>query len=214
MFASRRRDLVFPQSEHARLAGLVARAWGNDAFPPPPLPFDSFVAGVALHDRGYGEFDNDPIGGVMAPERWVEIQLRGAEPRGDDPVVDLVTVLHIHRLMTPPENDVQANARERVGALIPGLLDAAGVTQAQALDADRITAICDRIAFELPWEEPTSGELNGVRYEIDGLGGVVLDPWPLSVSELVGFVYAYRAEGYPERRAPVVVPFDVGTVSR
>jgi hypothetical protein len=214
MFRSRSRDVVFPQAEHARLAGAIARAWGNDRFPRPPFPFDSFVAGVALHDRGYGELDDDPIGGGMPPARWVEIQLAGAEPRGDDPVVDLVAAMHILRLMTPPESDEERAARERVGSIVPRLRDAARVTEADAEEADRITQVCDTVAFDFPWEEPASGVVNGIAYELDGEGTIALDPWPLAVPRLPGFVFAYRAGRYPSQLEPVLVPFDVQPVSR
>ena len=50
MFKSRTREIVFTQYEHGRLAGTVARAWGNDTFDRPALDFDAqffgFVAGV------------------------------------------------------------------------------------------------------------------------------------------------------------------------
>ena len=75
MFRSKRRDVVIPQSEHSRMTGMLAYHWGNDDFDKPPH-FDSFVLGASLHDRGYGEYDNDPIGGVPA-ERWLAIQQRG-----------------------------------------------------------------------------------------------------------------------------------------
>jgi len=51
MFRSTKREALFPQSEHARLAGAIALAWGNEQFHRPALPFASFVAGVTLHDR-------------------------------------------------------------------------------------------------------------------------------------------------------------------
>src|ERR687886_932448 len=98
MFRSRRRPVVYSQAEHARIAAAIAAVWGNDAFPRPPVPFDAFVRGVALHDRGYGELDADGIGEV-ASERWLELQRRSFTPRGEDPVVDLVVALHVHRLV-------------------------------------------------------------------------------------------------------------------
>ena len=36
-----------------------------------------------------------------------------------------------------------------------------------------------------------------------------LDPWPLVPAELDGFIVGNLAEGYPERPAPVIVPFAV-----
>ncbi|MDX6454362.1 MAG: hypothetical protein QOD48_469, partial [Gaiellaceae bacterium] len=50
---------MYPQAEHQRLAGVIAAAWGNDQVGRPPLPFESWVRGVAVHDRAYGELDED-----------------------------------------------------------------------------------------------------------------------------------------------------------
>src|SRR5512143_1318373 len=105
MFRSRARDVVYPQAEHQRLAGVVAAQWAE----PPLEPFDSFVHGVATHDRGYGELDADPIGGV-AMERWLVIQRAGIEAQGDA-IVDLVVAMHSFRLVStvpmPVPDDVK-----------------------------------------------------------------------------------------------------------
>jgi hypothetical protein len=98
MFRSTERPVVYSQAEHARLAAVIAQAWGNAEYSRPPLPLDSFVRGVLLHDRGYGELDNDPIGEV-GNERWLEIMRRGFAAEDGDPVVDLVAMLHIRRLV-------------------------------------------------------------------------------------------------------------------
>jgi len=202
LFPSKRRPIVFPQHEHARLAGAIALAWGNERFPRPPLPFDGFVRGVTLHDRGYDSFDDDPIGGDTPPERWLEIQLRGAEPRGQ-PVADLVIALHIRRLIGEPQ--------EELDALIPKLHAAAGIGAAAAAEADRITDLCDSVAFVFCFERPAEGavEVEGgrIEYAVDGEGGVTLAPWPLAVPALPGLILGYRAAGYPERLEPVVVPY-------
>ena len=96
--------MVFPQAEHARLAGTIALAWGNDRFARPALPFDAFVRGVTLHDRGYGELDADGIGEVP-PDRWAAIQQASFAPRGEEPVVDLLVALHVHRLVSNVDDD-------------------------------------------------------------------------------------------------------------
>ena len=59
------------------------------------------------------------------------------------------------------------------------------------------------VAFDFCLEEPASGSVAGVAYEIDGQGGITLDPWPLVPAELDGFIVAFLAEGYPDRPAPV-----------
>jgi hypothetical protein len=208
MFRSTRRAIVFPQADHARLAGVLALAWRDR---PPGLGFESFVRGVADHDRGYGEHDDDEIGAV-ASERWVGIQRRSFAPRGEDHVVDLVAALHVRRLLSSRNDDHEREAYGEVDALVPSLVAAAGVTVAQAEAADRITNVCDRIAFDFCFEEPAEGEARGVAYAVDGRGAITLDPWPLAVERLVGLVPGYEAEGYPDRLVPVVVAFEASPI--
>lgn len=195
---------MFTQADHARFAATIALHWRQR----PPLPFDSFVRGVADHDRGYGEHDNDEIGAVDNAH-WVEIQRRGFKPRGEDPVVDLVVALHIRRLMTPPDDDLETAARAEIEELLPALLKAAAVSAKDAEAADGVTSVCDRLAFVFPFEEPASGDVRGISYQLDGLGAVMLEPWPLNIPWLSGLLTAFEADGYPERLAPVVVPFDI-----
>jgi hypothetical protein len=208
VFRSRRRAVVFPQADHARLAGAIALAWRDR----PPLPFASFVRGVADHDRGYGEHDDDELG-VVESERWAEIQRRGFAPRGDDPVVDLVVALHVRRLLSSRENAFTQRAHAEVDELVPSLLAAAGVTPEQAEAADAVTNVCDWVAFLFCFEEPAHGELRGIAYELDGNGAVRLDPWPLAVPRLVGLVTGFESDGYPTRLVPVVAPFDVAPLA-
>lgn len=215
MFRSARRDVVFPQSEHARLAATIALAWGNDAFAGPRLPFDSFVRGVALHDRGYEPFDDDGIGEV-APERWLEIQRESFRPRGEDAAVDLVVAMHIRRLVG---NSRSSGVVVELDSRLPELRAAAGLTEAEAAAVDRITDLCDRVAFDFCFEEPASGGVDivpaaggepvRVTYILDGEGAVSLDPWPLGVPRLLGVILGYGATGYPAVLDPVVVPFEI-----
>jgi hypothetical protein len=204
MFRSRRRAVIFPQAEHARLAGAIALAWRDR----PPLPFESFVRGVADHDRGYGEHDDDGIGDVSS-ERWTEIQRRGFTPRGEDTVVDLVVALHVRRLLSSRADEFERRAYDEVDTLLPKLLAEAGVTVEEAEAADAITNVCDMVAFWFCFEAPKRGELRGVAFDLDGQGAIVLDPWPLAVPRFVGLVTAFEADRYPERLVPVVTPFEV-----
>ena len=50
---------LIAQDDHARLAGELARRFGNARFAR-PARFDSFVAGVALHDSGWPIHDDAP----------------------------------------------------------------------------------------------------------------------------------------------------------
>jgi hypothetical protein len=158
------------------------------------------VRGVADHDRGYGELDDDSLGEV-AEDRWVEIQRRGFAPRGEDPVVDLVVALHVRRLIG------EGPAFEEVDALLPSLLAAAGVSRADAELADAVTNVCDVISFEFCFEAPNEREVRGYRVVLDGEGRIEVDPWPFAVPRLTGLVTAYERDGYPQRLMPVPTVF-------
>ena len=186
MFESKRRPVVYPQAEHGLLAGAIAAAFPPDAV---PLPFDSFVRGVALHDRGYGERDIDAIG-APSDERWTEIQTRGFRMRSGDDVTDLVVALHIRRLVG--DDAEHPLAREIDAAL--------GDVPAEARAADRITELCDRISFVVCFEEAAAGP----GFDYDGDRTVVLDPWPLDVPELTCVLKGFQVHGYPARCHPVV----------
>jgi hypothetical protein len=218
MFRSARRPIVYPQAEHARFAATIAAAWGNESFGRPSLPFDSFVRGVALHDRGYGELDSDdPF--AASPAQLLEFKRRNFAPRGDDPIVDLVVALHTHRLTSSrPSTDLVAKgALSEMEAALPGLRAAAGVSEAEARAADDITNLCDRIAVDFCLEEPSSGGVeivptlgaapSEVRYTFDGQMVVTLSPWPLGVAWLAGVVVAFRAERYPDELDSVISLF-------
>ena len=204
MFASRRRSIVFPQAEHARFSAALALAWAER----PPLPFAAFVRGVADHDRGYGERDCDPIGGVMGSERWVGIQRRGFTPRGEDAVVDLVVALHVRRLLSSQEDEHERAAYAEVEQLMPSLLHTAGVTSQDAEAADAITNVCDVISFEFCFESPSERDVRGYHVAVDGNGGIDVDPWPFELPRLLGLVTAFTARGYPDQLIPVVVPYE------
>jgi hypothetical protein len=201
MFRSQRRAVVFPQLNHAAFAAELALLWGNDAFERPPLPFESFVRGVALHDRGYDEFDDDPIGGVPRA-RWLEIQRRGFGERDDDPVVDLVVSLHVHRLVR--------GAEPAMTDALPHLLERAGVEREVAFAADAITDLCDRISFDVCVEEPADGAVEigdrRVSYRFDGAHDVVVEPWPFAPEQFALLLVGYCADGYPRRLERVVEP--------
>jgi hypothetical protein len=200
LFRSTRRDVVYPQAEHARMAGAIAATFRPEDV---PLPFESWVRGVTLHDRGYGELDTDPIG-ETSQERWAgEIQTSGFRAESGDSVADLVVALHIRRLIG---DDVDHPAR---AALAREIDDALGDVPAEARAADRLTALCDSIAFAFCFEKAASGTVGGIDYAYDGGSCISLDPWPLAVPSLRGVVQGFAAEGYPQRLEPVVSVFEL-----
>jgi Protein of unknown function (DUF3891) len=192
MFRSQRRAVVFPQMNHAAFAAELALLWKEL-----PLPREPFVRGVALHDRGYGELDNDQIGGVPR-ERWLEIQRRGFGTQDGDPIVDLVASMHIHRLV--------GGAEPAMTDALPALRERAGVDEETALAADAITNLCDRISFDVCCEEPADGSVADISYVYDGDRTVRVEPWPFTPPSFSLLLVGYRAEGYPERLERVVEP--------
>jgi hypothetical protein len=206
MFRSKRRDVVYPQAEHGRFSGAVAAAWGNEQFAAPPVPFASFVLGVALHDRGYGELDADGIGEIPVA-RWLEIQHAGYAPTGGDHLVDAIVARHVHRLVAGLRSPEVAAELEDEGSLAE-LRTLAGIDEATALWIDSITDLCDRIAFSFCFEQEARGtvEIRGtdVEYLLDGTGAIVLRPWPLAAPRLTVLVTGYESAGYPSVLQPVV----------
>jgi hypothetical protein len=197
MFRSRVRDVVYPQAEHQRLAGVVAAQWAES----PLEPFTSFVAGVATHDRGYGELDADGIG-ELELERWLVIQRRGLAPRGDA-IVDLVVAMHSFRLVSNVPMPVTDEVKREFETVRDERLAAAGVDAAVAAAADRVTDVCDRLAFSFCFEEAASGTIGEIAYTVEPGGNATLSPWPLRVGELAETATGYAGEGYPARLAPV-----------
>jgi len=100
----------------------------------------------------------------------------------------------------------------------PALREAAAVSVEAAAAADRITDLCDRVSFDFCLEQPESGSMGvmgpdgeaiAVRYEVDGHGTIVLDPWPLEERTLSGVLLGYAADAYPSVLDPVVTPFRI-----
>jgi hypothetical protein len=206
MFRSKRRDVVYSQAEHGRLSAAIAGGWGNERFARPPVPLESFVLGVALHDRGYGELDSDGIGEIPV-ERWLEIQQGGYAPTGTDPIVDVIVATHVHRLVAGLRSP-EAAAELEDEASLAELRTIAGLDEATATWLDRITDLCDRISFAFCFEQEASGRVEvagtSVEYAVDGAGGVGLRPWPLTPPRLTVLVTGYEAAGYPTVLQPVL----------
>ena len=207
MFRSKNRPVVYSQAEHARLSSVIAAAWGNDDVSRPPLPFESFVRGVELHDRGYGELDSDSLGEIPQA-RWLEIMRRGLEVQDVDPVVDLVVVMHIRRLVADADPALHAE----LDAAYTARRQAAGISERDAAAADVVTDLCDRLSFSFCFEEEGAGTIGTFTYSVTPDGAAGLTPWPLGVHDLVETVIGYRADGYPDRRDPVERVFSLSPI--
>lgn len=219
MFKSKQRPLAIPQWEHQKLAGTLALLWGNAAFERPPVPFDSFVMGVGLHDRAYGPLDNLPIGEV--PEQdWVALTLRGFEIAWPDATADLIAKMHLQRLMRYGSSSPRQAQAAAMGRSIAAFCERHGLDRARFERIDRITHLCDRIAFDFCFEKPAEGEIAifpenksdtqvGVRYRI-AAGSIEVDPWPFGVESHTAYLVGYHLDGYPDVLNPFIVPYRLG----
>lgn len=217
MFRSKSRKLIFPQSEHLRLAGALALHWGNEHFDRPALPFDSFVMGAALHDWGHGFFDTNEIGVMDEPAR-VRSMTNLVHAQLSDPIAETVMLHHVKRLMGSDSlyNELRPILLQR----IDDNLAQTGLERAPFEWADRITDLTDMISFDFCFDSPfqrtisvyaklTDAEQTPVTYEIVGDGRITLDPWPLRVDSLSCYMLAYGSDGYPDERVPLVVPYEI-----
>ena len=218
MFRSKQRPIAVPQWEHQKLAGTLALLWGNADFERPPVSFDSFLVGVGMHDRAYGPLDNLPIGGIPE-EEWLALTRSGFEMTWTDPIAELIAKMHLKRLASYGS----APARQALAAEMAHVIQAK--IERHSLDAtiferiDRITDLCDRIAFDFCFEAPAEGEVHifpwndrdeevAVGYRIEG-GTIQVDPWPFGVENHTGYLVGYQLEGYPAVLEPVIVLYQL-----
>jgi hypothetical protein len=218
MFKSKLRPIAIPQFEHEKLVGTLALLWGNAAFELPPVPFESFLTGIALHDRAYGHLDNLPIG--EAPEEaWLANTRKGFDMAWRDPLADAIAKMHLRRLAsygTSPARQAQAaSMAEQIAALAAEH----GLDRGLLARIDRITQLCDDIAFAFCFEAPAQGSVrifphNDADDEVEvsynvGEGKIQVTPWPFAVDSHRGYLVGYRLEGYPEVLEPVMVPYEL-----
>ena len=218
MFKSKRRPIVVPQSEHLRLVGALALLWGNAEFDLPPVNHNSMIAGMSLHDRGYGVLDNDAIG-EMREETWHGIARRGFRMHNSDAVADTIVKYHVRRLAASnPLPERQTLAREFTAG-IDAQLEEHHLSRELFDRIDRITDLTDRISFDFCFDVPASGSVevfprNGsdqtikVEYSVEN-GVIRATPWPFAVERYTGYVYGYHLDGYPERPDPIVLPYQL-----
>ena len=216
MFKSKRRPIVTPQSEHLKLVGTLAMLWGNDEFDFPPVERNSMIAGIGLHDRGYGYLDNHPIG-EMVDSEWFPIAHRTFTMPCSDVVADTIVKYHFRRLAghfdTPGRNALYAEFSEALDKHN----EKHNLSRELFGRIDRITDLCDSLSFSFCFDVPASGEISifprndddkeiNVKYHVED-GVLSASPWPFSVKRHEGYLVAYKSDGYPEMLDPVILPF-------
>ncbi len=215
MFKSKKRPVIVTQAEHGRLSGILASLWGNDNFDRPAMNFESFVLGVTFHDRGYGLVDNAPIG-EADPAEWREIQRLGiVNGFTDDPVANIIVLMHIKRLLTWMNEDEFV---ELAHQYIRQSLIKTDVPQSMFEWTDHITRLCDEISFNFSFEanlqKPAelypkldSDETVTIYHRLTDDGTIYVKPWVFSVDSYSGFITGYNANTYPDTLEPVYMPF-------
>jgi hypothetical protein len=218
MFKSKSRPIVVPQSEHLKLVGALAMLWGNADFDLPPIDHNSMIAGMSLHDRGYGFLDNSAIG-EMSEETWHGIAQRGFSMYNSDAVADTIVKYHIRRLArnnNTPERQAMAAEFSRA---IDKHLKKHNLSRELFDRMDRITDLTDRISFEFCFGAPALGSVAvfpcndedrevAIEFRVEE-GVISATPWPFSVDEYTGYIYAYPLDGYPERPDPFILRYQL-----
>ncbi len=216
MFKSKRRSIITPQAEHLRLVGALAMLWGNADFDVPPIDRSSMVIGMGLHDRGYGDLDNLAIGG-MREEEWHVVARRGFYMQYSDVVADTIAKYHVRRLASRDESGRRRAMALEFSQAIEVQLEQHNLSRSLFDRIDRITDFCDKVSFDFCMDVPASGEFliyprNGedeevlVGYHVED-GVIHATPWPFSVASYTGYLIAYRADGYPEKLDPFLLPY-------
>jgi hypothetical protein len=216
MFISKRHPIAIPQWEHQKLAGTLALLWGNAAFERPPVPFESFLTGIGLHDHAYGMLDNLPIGGIPE-EEWLALTRSGFEMTWADPVADLIAKMHLMRLASYGSAPARQALTTEMAQAIQAQIERHGLDATLFERIDRITDLCDRIAFDFCFEAASEGEVRifprndrdeevAVGYRVED-GTIRVDPWPFGVESHTGYLVGYLLAGYPAVLEPVIVPY-------
>jgi hypothetical protein len=174
------------------------------------------IAGMGLHDRGYGYLDNNPIG-EMDDSVWFGIARRGFYMHCSDIVADTIVKYHIRRLASHDSTDGRKALVAEFSKAIEEQLEQHDLSNELFERMDRVTDLCDSLSFSFCFDAPASGEISVfprnnedtevvVKYHVeDGL--IEANPWPFSVDRYEGYLVAYKSDGYPEQLDPIILPF-------
>jgi hypothetical protein len=216
MFKSKSRPVVIPQSEHLRLVGAMAMLWGNENFDVPPIERNSMVAGMGLHDRGYGQFDKSAIG-EMGEEEWQGIARKSFSMPSSDIIADTIIKYHIRRLAGYSNTEERTALAAEFSQEIDEQLRSNTLSKSVFDRMDRITELTDNISFTFCFDAPGSGEVSifprneedmemAVKFHVEN-GIIHTTPWPFSVDHYDGYILAYPLDGYPDRLDPFIHPY-------
>lgn len=212
------------QPEHARLCGIMARAWGGDGFDP-VRPLEPVAQAAAEHDSGWTEWEAspqlDPTSGRpytyqdIPIEQHLEIYRRGiGRAVDDDPYVGLLVSLHGSRLYSrfrqgqPGATEFLAEQRELQNRLIRRLEKdperrESVAEQVLATNRDLLFGwdalslfICHGKGWQEGLEFPTDYRGGRIAVRIAGDdAGWELTPYPFREDPVTLTVHTHRIEG-------------------
>lgn len=219
MFIQPSTGFIIPQTEHLKLAGEIASHWGNESFHKPTIDHEAFVHGVTYHDRAFGTMDALSITGMTPEARHTILTQLVAQDLGN-PVSNIVALMHVLRLIgvDPKRTELKNQCLNRIDREI----EKTPYLHHDFAWADPITELCDNISFDLCLEEPTPAvghvyqlrndkEQTPITYTIRA-AIITLDPWPLDVALVEGWLIGYEQVGYP-KSPPHKIPYHIKPAS-
>ena len=196
--------LAIGQLSHAWLSGQLARAWGNDQFPPPD-PREEIALGAEQHDIGWARFDLEPRFSSQTglPRNFLELTLdEHLSIWRDAPDLLLTQSLHAALVVSLHGSSLsELKARAVPGHAEPlqahvsderarqaRLCEVLGVSDSELERTRRQRWTWDGISLALcnQWrpftakDVPTHDGLIDIELRDRADGAVTLDPWPLA----------------------------------
>lgn len=219
MFISKRNHLVYPQSEHLKLASGVAKHWGNDDFDKPPVPFESFVKAVENHDSGYGHYDTAMVG-QQTEEEIEKLWRRCTDQKITDIYAQIIIKRHFMRLCGLYANFPRLAAFQQSLSKEVETLYKQNELDPHIFDVtDTIMNLCDAIAFSFCREELAGREVKvyasaagkpiPISYTIDQNHTIYIDPYPLDEALISGSITAYDSKDYPKVLLPNEINYQI-----
>lgn len=220
MFVSKRNNIVFPQSEHVKLATILAQHWGNDLFEKPPVPHESFIKAVSSHDNGYGHYDISAVG-QQTEDAIERLWRRCTDQNLNDIYAELIIKRHFMRLTSiypvfPKLVALHQELEEEIETLYksheldPHIFDV----------TDTVMNACDAVSFSFCQEETASRTLEvyaalaedsriTMTYSIDDNHSVTIDPYPLDEAIITGHLIGYDKSDYPNILLPNEINYQI-----
>lgn len=217
MFRSICRPVVIPQSEHCRLAGLIAGLWGNQDFEVPELGRQRLSFAVLAHDQCYGKLDTLEVGKASV-EQWVACRRRGLQKHFGDRAVDILVAMHTKRLAKLNRAALCRSLEIEAESKVQRLLSDAELPRSRYEAIYTVFSLCDTLSYHFCLEALTAGSLDVYRnftpptkvkvfFQILRNGHISINPWPLCDDCLSGTLEAFSEEGYPLTAKAIKVPF-------